>query len=873
MNSSRLLRYASWQLALAWLLALVTLVIVVSPRPALAAPAAGSQIGNQASATYTDDSQTQRTVTSNAVFTTVQQVAALTLSADGAKTATPGGQVVYAHTLTNTGNGSDSFALAAGESGGFGFAGVSFYADANGDGVADNATPITGTGALAAGAAFRFVAVGTVPGTASSGQVNTLTVSAVSTFDSALSAANTDTTTLSTGAVVNVTKAIDVGRGAPGSGPRTYTLSYTNTGNTAATELTLLDAIPSGMSYVAGSGRWSATGGTALTDAGGDDQGGIRYDYGVTTPGEVTAVIASLPAGASGRLSFQVMVNAGLPPGDHPATANTAGYRYHDGNAAVGPYRSNTAQFTVTQGAGLSLAGDSVVSAPQGGTVSFANTLTNTGNGSDTFDLSFVGNDFPAGTAFSFYQADGVTPMLDSNGNGLPDSGPLAPGAAYSVVVKAQLPPTASGGPYALQKRAASGADPAVTATASDTLGLIVGNRVDLTNDASGSGAPGSGAGPEATAVVSNSADPGAGTRFTLYVANGASVADSFDLAASTDPGFAVRSLPAGWSVIFRDASGAIVTNTGVINAGAARLIHAEVTIPAGAAPGTSALYFRALSPTSGAGDRIHDALTVNTVRALSLTPDGSGQAYPGGAVVYSHTIANTGNVGEGDGSASQVQLSLADSAAGFSANVYWDRNNDGVLDAGDPVVADLAALAGGSNGASTDAGLAPGEAATLFVKVYAPGSAAPGSQNLSTLTATASGTVNGVAAPAAVSSSDATTVIAGQISLRKTQATDTACSGAADGDYTATDIAAPPGACVRYRIVARNVGVANVDAVIVSDATPANTVYHGQVAAASSQGTVVAPADGSPGTIQAEVGSLAPGQEAVVTFGVRIQP
>src|SRR5476651_1963682 len=72
---------------------------------------AGTPIGNQASATYTDGSAIVRTATSNVVITNVQQVGGVTLTAPSAKTASPGAQVVYSHTITNTGNGTDSFTL------------------------------------------------------------------------------------------------------------------------------------------------------------------------------------------------------------------------------------------------------------------------------------------------------------------------------------------------------------------------------------------------------------------------------------------------------------------------------------------------------------------------------------------------------------------------------------------------------------------------------------------------------------------------------------------------------------------------------------------------------------------------------------------
>src|SRR6187431_1837549 len=123
-------------------LLLLSVTTVVDSAP----PPAGTSIGNQASATYTDASNTPRSTTSNVAITIVQQVASFTLTADGAKFAAPGGQVYYPHTLVNTGNGIDTFNLsaannAAGDN--FDLASLALYADGNGDGLPDNATPIT----------------------------------------------------------------------------------------------------------------------------------------------------------------------------------------------------------------------------------------------------------------------------------------------------------------------------------------------------------------------------------------------------------------------------------------------------------------------------------------------------------------------------------------------------------------------------------------------------------------------------------------------------------------------------------------------------------------------------------------------------------
>ena len=852
-------------------------VIATAPAPAFAAPAAGTAIGNQASASYTDASNTPRTVTSNVVTAIVQQVASLTLTQSASRTVAIGSQVSYPVTLTNTGNGGDTFNLSFTQSGAFAFTSVVFYADVNGDGVADNTIPITATTALAAGDVFRFVAVGTVPGSAVSGNANSLVVTATSSFNAGVSANVTETTTVTSNAVVNVTKVMSSGSGLPGSGPHTITLTYNNSGNTAASAVQIRDLLPAGMSYVVNSGRWSAAGSTVLTDASNSDAQGtgptIIYDFGVTTANQVTAVISSVAPGQSGTLTFQVTINS-----YNTATAtgqltgpinNTASYLYNDGAAVVGPVSSNTYAFTVTPVIAVTMTGQTVASAVQGSTVVFTNVVKNNGNTPDSFDITLPTSSFPAGTSFQLYQADGVTPLLDTNGNGVPDTGTLASGATYNVVLRATLPTNASGGPFTVSKTATSKLDPSKTATVNDTLTAIVANSVDMTNIAAigGGGVTGVGPGPEASAQTTNTTNPGTTTRFTLFVNNTSGVSDTYDLSASTTSSFAALTLPAGWTVVFRNAAGAIITNTGVVNGGTAQQVFADVTVPAGQAaiPGAGLdLYFRALSPSTGTIDRLHDAVVVNTVRSVQIAPNNSGQVFAGSSIVYAHTLTNTGNVTENSGT-STITLGLANTQATFSTIVYRDANNNGVIDAGDPVInvpADLGPIA-------------PGASVRLLVRVSATGGAAAGITDTTTLTVTTSGSVNAVAAPATVTSTDTTTVIAGNLVLLKEQALDANCDGIADTGFSNANISAgaTPGACVRYRVTITNIGTSDVLSVVLSDATPANTTYHAAVAATSSQGSVTAPAAGSTGTVSASVGTLAAGASAVVNFGVRINP
>ena len=855
----------------------VATLLTAAPMSAIAAPAAGTSIGNQASATYTDASNTVRTVTSNVVTAIVQQVASVTLAANTSRTVAVGSQVTYPVTLSNTGNGTDSFALSFAQSGALAFTSVVFYADANGDGIPDNTTPITSSGALASGDVFRFVAVGTVPNTAVTGSSNALVITATSGFNAGVQASVTDNTTVTSNAVVNVTKAMSAAAGLPGSGPYTVTLNYNNSGNTAASAVVLKDALPAGMSYVAGSARWSATGALVLTDASNADAQGsgptITYDFGITAAGQATATVSSVAPGQSGTVSFQVNINT-----YNTATAtgqlagalnNTAVFNYNDGVANIGPLNSNTFAFTVSPVLAVTMTGQTVASAPQGSTVSFNNVVRNNGNTPDSFDITIVPGTYPAGTTYQLFKSDGVTPLLDTNGNGIPDTGVIASGATFTVVMKITLPTVASGGPFSVSKTATSKLDPSKTATVSDVLTAVLANSVDLTNNAviGGGGVTGVGAGPEATAQATNATNPGTTTRFTLFVNNTSAVSDTYDLSASTNSSFSSLSLPTGWTAVFRDASGAVITNTGVINSGTNKQVFVDISVPAGQAaiPGTGLpLYFRLLSPSSGATDRIADAVVVNTVRNVQISPSNSGQVFAGSSVVYTHTLVNNGNVTENAG-ANTIAITLADSLANFSSVVYRDANNNGVIDASDPVInvaADLGPIAAGAS-------------VKLLVRVSASAGVAAGVTDTTTVTATTAGVVNGTAAPAAVSATDGTTVIAGNLVLLKEQALDANCDGVADTAFSNANVSAGavPGACIRYRVTITNIGTSDVLSVVLSDSPPANTTYTATVPASATQGAVAAPANGTTGTVSANVGTLTPGASATVSFGVRINP
>lgn len=861
---------------------------------AQAAPAAGTVIGNQASATYTDGSGTSRTTTSNLVQTTVSQVKSFSLTANGARTAAGGQTVYYPHVVTNLGNGVDTYALNTPTTGGaFAHTGLVYYADANGDGVPDNAVALTSTGPLAAGAQFKFVVAGVVPAGAALNTTGTITVSV--TDSAATNATNTDTTTVSNSAVA-VTKGMSVTTGpSPSAAAITVTLSYSNTGTQAASNLVLGDLLPSGMTYVAGSGRWSGSGATPLTDAAAGDPAGIAYDYNITTIGKVTATIGTVAAGSSGQLTFQINIASGLSPtnaglgnscttpGCPALTTNGATFS----TSAQASTSTNNVTYTVVQNGSVVLNGSgasnvngtgeplTVASASQGSIVTFNTFAWNLGNGSDTLNITTTGSTFPAGTTFQYFKADGTTPLLDTNGDGIPDTGPLTAGAVFQVVVKANLPTNGatgnnSGPGFSVSAVATSVFSPGNSDSAILTLSSINANTVDVTTDvAVATATAANGLGSTGTTVVSTinvtpTQSSTSTATFKAFVNNTGSAVDSYDLSLTT-------ALPAGWSATFRadgganncSTLGAAITNTGSVAGGANKLVCVVVTVPSivgGATPGNTDIVFKAQSASTGlSNDTVGLRVAVQQVHLVTLSPNGMQQTYAGSAVTYVHVITNIGNVAETVTFAAGF-LTDSQTAAGWTSTAYIDTNNNGALDIGTDAVIST----------GTTLPLALGASKTLFVRVFAPGSVTTASPaDVATLTGTYSSLTT--------SATDTTGITDGLLLLKEQVLV--GCAAVPAG-YSSAAIPAgagtAPGQCIGYRITATNTTSASITGVQMSDTVPANTVLNTGCGSPTGSGGVTmggTATNGNPGTITASIASLAPTASFTATFCVKINP
>ncbi len=150
--------------------------------------------------------------------------------------------------------------------------------------------------------------------------------------------------------------------------------------------------------------------------------------------------------------------------------------------------------------------------------------IHNTGNVTEVFNITVNKAALPSGSIVELFKADGVTPLTDTSGDGIADTGPVASGAIYQVVAKITLP---SGYSTASAINTILTSVPVTNPTATDTITLsidkVTASTVDLHNgDATNSTGSVSGASGKDTGqyVETKSAKPGVAVNFPLAVEN-----------------------------------------------------------------------------------------------------------------------------------------------------------------------------------------------------------------------------------------------------------------------------------------------------------------------------------------------------------------
>lgn len=322
-------------------LAVAVCAVLLTPLAQAAGTAAGTNISNTATATFTDPSGTPRTTDSNTYVVQVDEILDVTVvSNDGGNVSvyTPSAGQVLSFTVQNTGNGSETYKLSVldnltGDN--FDPANVKVYLD-DGDGVLE-----TGPGGdtlfvagvndpvLLADASLDVFVVGDIPASLPDGDIGNIRLVAEAataqanagleapgyTFAGA-GAGGSDAvvgTTQAYAAVTNGYVISDVtsafvktativdpfgGSNAVPGAVITYSLALSLSGSGTVTGAKIVDAIPAGTTYKTGSLKLD---GGALTDT-------ADVDKGVFTGTQVEVDLGNLVVPASHTVTFDVTI-------------------------------------------------------------------------------------------------------------------------------------------------------------------------------------------------------------------------------------------------------------------------------------------------------------------------------------------------------------------------------------------------------------------------------------------------------------------------------------------------------------------------------------------------------------------------------------
>ena len=460
-------------------LALLVLLVSVGMAWGAGTPA-GTIISNIASADYRDvKGNPLPRVLSNKVTTVVSQVPGTDISpASASEPIVPGGSATYHFDVLNTGNGPDVFDLSV--------AGVPanwtavIYNDLNDNGIleADEAVPtnVVTSVSLAPDAAGNYLLVVTAPESVSDGEDASMTVTSTSQFDTGVSDTASNVVTV-TAASVSVIKEVTPSIPQPGD-VVTYAIRGENTGTSTAYNVVVADLLPPGLTYVPGSIRMGQGEGITydlaapLTDA--DD--GDPADYGISAASTVTVQWGDSPPGQTGAVLFQATVDEGLISGTGIDNIVTIIYESPEGNV-LPTFTAPPGELTVIFEAAPELVLPTVsTTAELGEALDYALTVTNGGNGDDVLNITTSSTGGFPNVVWLDANGDGIPGnngdvlLSDTDGDGNPDTGNLAPGESADLIVVVTIPPgTGDGTVDVTTVTVSSSNDPAVSASGTVT--------------------------------------------------------------------------------------------------------------------------------------------------------------------------------------------------------------------------------------------------------------------------------------------------------------------------------------------------------------------------------------------------------------------
>lgn len=369
---------------------LCALVLTTSTQVFATGTPAGTVITNTATLNYKDLAGNVFPAINASASITVAQVAGVAVTPPtNAQTVGDSVYVYYGYKVTNTGNGTDKYALTNNSTQNWT---PLIYQDLDSNGVLSAAElalgPVTMTDSIKEDSSQYFIGRIFVPEGTVSGTIDSLTETASSNFTPATTASGTYVTTISA-AVVPLTKTASNPTPQPGQ-TETYVIKYHNTGTAPALSAVISDTVNA--NYTIGT-----------INNGGTASGNV-----------ITWNIGRIAGGDSGNVSFLATVKIGVPSGT--VISNVANISFIDStNGHHGGPPSPPVDVTVSERAGLTA---TISPTPQtqdvGLQAKYQITVHNLGNYTDSVSFAALSS-LPLGWAF----------YTDANRDGLvngPDS-------------------------------------------------------------------------------------------------------------------------------------------------------------------------------------------------------------------------------------------------------------------------------------------------------------------------------------------------------------------------------------------------------------------------------------------------------------------
>jgi uncharacterized repeat protein (TIGR01451 family) len=335
---------------------------------------------------------------------------------------------------------------------------------------------------------------------------------------------------------------------------------------------------------------------------------------------------------------------------------------------------SNTVSFTVAQIAAVNIAPPTGASTTSGDSVNvdYALTITNSGNGSDGFNLTAVSSKGWTVTLYHDANGNGVLDPGEISAGAITATGSLAEDATYKIMVRIFVPhnPSLNGQSDTTTVTATSAFNNSKT---SNSLLTTTVNTVNFSNIGTG--------------LTVNNAGPSAGQNvtYTFTLTNNGAVAAAGVSFSDLLSGLTYVSSTTTEGTV-NSTGNPVLFNVGTIAAGASVTVTITLAVPSGATMGT--VYNNAMNVTYTAGSNTFTSssngrsVTVGVTRGVAITPTSAASTHePEDSIKYYFTLKNTGNKKD-------VLLMSFGSSLSLPWKFYKDVNNNGIYQSNDTQLA-----------------------------------------------------------------------------------------------------------------------------------------------------------------------------------------